>query len=385
MPAAPHAPAPAKKRGFFCNPIHLDRPAQAKERRKRYADFVKLMSGNERPAEAARVLFSTMAGKDYGDHHVISSKKMLDEMGRGISSSTKAEALRLVAELEASAHPASQKKGVHQITRIISQLKRLGHEVEVRDYGDPSHRRFILLAKKRGAKVVRAPFSDAGVETPWVPGMPEAMRGRKRYLWARDQHTDIGGRRVKPRSLTDPWMGELRHKEFGEGGTLLRINDKEFVTSEGFRDHPDLLDLQNEGIRFHFMPNGMRFHDLLTHTLRKPTYAESTHLDYVLNVIPRAGVLAVDNYYYWRHHAQVRALQKALKLRRLVVVSKAESRHHPTNFLELGDGRVLAARNCPNFIYQLREAGVEVVETDVDLDEFVHNGGGLRCFFNELD
>jgi len=110
MHAAPHVPAPAKKRGFFCNPIHLDRPVEAKEKRRRYEAFVKLMAENTGPARAARVLFSTVAGKDYGDHQVISSMKMLDEMGRGISSPVKAEALRLVAELEAHVHPASRKK-----------------------------------------------------------------------------------------------------------------------------------------------------------------------------------------------------------------------------------------------------------------------------------
>ncbi len=215
--------------------------------------------------------------------------------------------------------------------------------------------------------------------------MPADVAGSRRYVWARDQHSKVGGRRIKPRSLTDPWNLDNSPKEFGEGGTLLPINDHEFVTSEEFRNDPQLLALKEKGVRFHFMPSGMRYHELLSKTMGKPTYAESTHLDMILNVLPQQGVLKVDNHYYWRHHAQVRALQKTLKLHRLVVVSKAESRYHPTNFLELGDGRVLVARNCPNFISQLREAGVKVVETDVDLDEFVHNAGGLRCFFNELD
>ncbi|MDO8627756.1 MAG: hypothetical protein Q7K42_04775 [Candidatus Diapherotrites archaeon] len=203
--------------------------------------------------------------------------------------------------------------------------------------------------------------------------------------WARDEQTKIGKRIIKPKPKTGVASNyrERLEEEFGEGGAFLKVADNEFITTSSFLGNPTIKELQSEGIQFHFVPDGMFFHPFLTRIFEKITYSSTKHIDQVLNIIPEKKIMAVSSEYFAMHKNTIDGLRKRLGFEHLVVTSEEESKKMAVNFLELGDGKILVDKGCPDFIKQLRALGVEVVETAVPLGEFLDAQGGLRCFFGE--
>jgi hypothetical protein len=366
--------APAKKPGkiFVMAPFRAESRAEVRESEAIYREgrelFRRMASVKHGGVDLQRILqhFGVAEMKSYG--LVLNTLGRFTELMRDPTAGT---LFKTIWKLHNSADPSVTRRAQADSLKLIRQLRGLGFQVRVQDYGDRSHALFLRAARGAGA----APFKSERLSNIST-GM----------IWARDQWVKIGGRRVKPRAdLRSLLRAGLsgRSGSFGEGGAIVPVGLKNFLIAENLKSDPRVANYEKAGFKFHKMPFGAQFDRALTDLLGFRVFTVSNHLDLFFGAVPERGVLAVDPRYYREHKLSVQLLEDSLKPKKGVFVPEAEADHHPVNFLPLGDGRVLVDCGAPQFIEELRKAGVEVIPTVVPMDAMLENKGGLHCLFNE--
>lgn len=279
--------------------------------------------------------------------------------------------------------PSVVPKAQEEILATVGQLRDLGHEVHINDFGDESHDPYIRAALQKGAKR-RQP--DPEVKDYYdfhqrVGGVLEVQGDP----WARDDYSMIGDEKVFP----DKRVHEMDPDSplttmLGSGGGLVPVAPKTFAISEAFAEDPRIKGFEKKGFTFYSMPEGLVHAKSLTDFLGRDVYARTTHIDHSIGAVPEKKVPVVDPLYFDQHKFSVQNLVDNHGLKRPITVPKEEAHRLSANFLNLGDGRVLVDKGSPKLIAKLRKEGVDVVESVMPLDFLPHLRGGLRCMFNEL-
>ncbi|MDO8627614.1 MAG: hypothetical protein Q7K42_04065, partial [Candidatus Diapherotrites archaeon] len=240
-----HAHSPLPKRGFFCNPVTV---ISKKDKAKRDYNEIQLLrvfkqrQGSKTRADAIRTVFEDRGNYYWhdGDLHKIPKSKMTHEFIRAVMDA---------GQLSMATPASAERKGFENIGKVIKQLKEMGFPIEIQDFGHEEHRKFVRLARMKGAKVIKAKVGETFV-TDVAHGKDAVM-----HRWARDEQTRIGNKFVRPNHIEffDRNV-DLIQELFGEGGSIIKVKDDEFVVSESYRKNPRLRELERDGIKFHFVP-----------------------------------------------------------------------------------------------------------------------------------
>jgi len=262
-------------------------------------------------------------------------------------------------------HPLAIQRQNAERLALIKQLSQLGFHVAVPNikFNDPK----MLSRASKHAKV----FS---VNPPVIAehkGMKELPAS---IAWLRDMWVHDGKRRV---------MRYSKNKEvspFGEGGMSVRFGKSVFA-SDKLRNDPTVKKMSSQGFRFYFLGDGENYYPSLSKILGKKTYLTMDHVDLFVGVVGRTMLVEED--FYKSNQGVLREAVRENKLN-VIFVPKNETDFHPSNFLVLGDNKVLVDKQAKQTIELLRSYGIDAIPTRVPMSANLAAGGGVRCIANEL-
>jgi len=262
-------------------------------------------------------------------------------------------------------HPLAIQRQNAERLALIKQLAELGFRVAVPNL------------KLNSPKMLSRASKHAKVFSVNPPVIAE-HNGMKEYpasiAWLRDMWVHDGKKRV---------MRYSKNKEvapFGEGGMSVRFGKCVFA-SDKLRNDASVKKMSSQGFRFYFLGDGENYYSSLSKILRRKTYLTMDHVDLFVGVVGRTMLVEED--FYKSNQGVLREAVRENKLK-VLFVPKGESDFHPSNFLVLGDNKVLVDRQAKQTIDLLKSQGIEAIPTRVPMRANLAAGGGVRCIVNEL-
>lgn len=268
-------------------------------------------------------------------------------------------------------HPLSLQRANAERLSVIEQLDELGYRVFVPDYGLPNLESVLGRARLH-ARVFNARFPPA------LGRLGDLQRTKEipsSIFWTRDLWYRFNGSRIMR-------YGRDGENAIGEGGMLVPINQGSTLVSETIRKSPGILALSAKGHRFYTLRDGIQFLPKLSSIYRAEVYKTMDHVDLFVGVVD--DVMLVEPGYFAGLNKTVlkqAARDNGLKI---VFVQEGESKLLAANFLILGDRKVLMNKSARKTAELLRQNGIDVVATRVELKANALAEGGVRCFANEL-
>jgi hypothetical protein len=268
-------------------------------------------------------------------------------------------------------HPLSLQRANAERLSVIEQLNELGYMVFVPDYGLPNLESVLGRARLH-ARVFNARFPPA------IGRLGDLQRTKEipsSIFWTRDLWYRFNGSRIMR-------YGRNGENAIGEGGMLVPINQKSTLVSETIHKSPGVLALSAKGHRFYTLKDGIQFLPKLSSIYRAEVYKTMDHVDLFVGVV--GDVMLVEPSYFTGLNKTVlkqAARDNGLKI---VFVQEDESKLLAANFLILGDRKVLMNKSARKTAELLRQNGIDVVATRVELKANALAEGGVRCFANEL-
>jgi len=249
---------------------------------------------------------------------------------------------------------------------VVEQLNGLGYRVAVINYPELIEGNLIERARPF-AKILRGTMQ-----------VQDKIGGKKLYesssLWTRDLWQNFAGTRVKR-------FVDGKTNPAGEGGAIVPINASATIMNKRLCKEPVIKTLAKSGRKFYFLNDGMEFKGNLSKMFSADIYFSNDHIDLFIGVA--GNVLLVDPLYFKQNAVQITALAYENSLKVLAVPAE-EARTYPSNFLVLGDNRLIINKAAPKTLELLRCNGVDAIPTNVPLHANLMAGGGIRCFTNEL-
>jgi len=265
--------------------------------------------------------------------------------------------------------------------RIIGQLADLGFRVVVPKYPD--------LGSTEPKRVYPKLKGIARTFTPKKPiryGMSyeDDRYSGKHYLkksqiptnnyWARDIYKIVDGKRMRVVPNSTSFLGE--------GGLSVDIALNVFFASPRLKEDWNVQKIIEKGGKVYFLEKeGDKYSPSLSRAFGAKVFEKGSHIDLFMGVIGKN--LLVDPFFFSENRETIRKAANENGLR-LMMVPSSEAIFHPSNFLIIGENKVLVERRATKTMRALRKAGVEVVPTAVALKANLEYGGGVRCMVNEV-
>jgi hypothetical protein len=248
---------------------------------------------------------------------------------------------------------------------IIKQLSGLGYRIAVADYG---------FTDQNVLDRVRPCVKFFAAKPPIIGQINQTKELSSSSSWTRDLWTNLDGKRV--RRFTKDFSNPV-----GEGGMIVTFGERCALISEDLKENFLIRKLSSSGYSFYFLNDGVQFKPNLSRILGVDAYMFVNHPDLFAGIV--GNVIVVDPNYYNRNRFTFKRLLKEKKLKD-VFVPIEESKFYPANFLPTGENEAIVERRAVKTISLLRQNGVNVIPTDVDLEANIYSGGGIRCFVNTL-
>ncbi len=263
-------------------------------------------------------------------------------------------------------HPKAVWRVSAERIAVIKKLNSLGFKIAVPKYFFSEDA--ILKRVSGSAKVFKAKANEMG-KINSVPAVDPAA------LWTRDLWIKHGKKRFKPNnSLFAP-------DNFGEGGQVVQVGEKQMIVSANLRNSPTVKRLASEGMMFYFVKDGWQEMHNLSKMVGKKVFRNIDHPDLFVG---RAGkIMLVDEFFLRENQGAISAAAKQAGAK-IITVPKEEASIYPANFLVLGENTVMVDKEAKRTIELLKSNGVTVIPTPVALRANRAAGGGVRCFVNEL-
>ncbi len=297
------------------------------------------------------IIFDGKKGPQYGPIHMA-------EIGAAITS-----------------HPSMVHRLNAERIAIIKQLSALGHKPIIMKYRLVHSDQHINKVRKHGRVINAEPPVDGNYEGTSMIGL------RKRTpvlnvasLWPRDMWTRFGAKRTKH-------FGKNFENEAGEGGKIMPVSENAFIVNKILKENETIKRLQQQGVKFYFVNSGEFLSQSLSKAYGKKIFTMHDHVDLFVGVTGRVMLVDYDFYRQNRNVLKQAARDNGLKI---VYVPQEEAELQPANFLPLEPGKILMEKRAKKTMQFMREAGLEVIPTAVDLRANRFSGGGVRCFINEL-
>ncbi|MEK6959132.1 MAG: hypothetical protein AABW59_03755 [archaeon] len=265
--------------------------------------------------------------------------------------------------------------------RIINQLAKLGFRVVVPKYPD--------LGSTEPKRVYPKIRGIARTFTPKKPiryGMSyeDDKYSGKHYLkksqiptnnyWARDIYKIVDGKRIRVVPNSTSFLGE--------GGLSVDIAQNVFFASPRLKEDRNVEKIIEKGGKVYFLEKeGNKYSPQLSRAFGAKVFEKGSHIDLFMGVIGKN--LLVDPFFLADNRGIIRKAANENGLR-LMMVPSSEVIFHPSNFLIIGENKVLVEKRAVKTMRALRKAGVEVVPTAVALKANLEYGGGVRCMVNEV-
>ncbi|MEM4598660.1 MAG: hypothetical protein QW400_03130 [Candidatus Diapherotrites archaeon] len=255
--------------------------------------------------------------------------------------------------------------------QIIKDLIRHGLEPVVMvsevDLIDKRVSRFCKIAKAAGARVLiskrTTPYTGA-----WLRDTFTVVKNY-RFVFPVDER--LLGRRV----------GNKIYSYLGDSGGVINIEDKFLLVSKqiAFSAMNEISFLKKKGIVVFEMPPG--FVKDAFKSQKRAKLKKHTHVDLFVNRIPGMKILLVDPQYYQANKALLDNIATVTGYK-IILVPEKEREFYPTNFLDLGTGKIMMNRAARETAKRLAQEGVKVVMTTAPLKGSSAMYSGLRCAVN---
>lgn len=280
-----------------------------------------------------------------------------------------------IKQLSLAAFVGKHPREVHRVNAerlaVVKQLAGMGYGVIV-PYYERLHSNEFLDKIRPFARVFKASMREVGSVTSTTGHTTTEVDNS--MLWARDLWKKVGSARV--RRFTRE--GE---EKFGDGGRSVPLSQTIHLADSSLQDSPEVRRLQAEGHKFFFTQRGEAFSQMFTRVSGRKVYLSHEHVDLFAGAVGQ--VLLVDDVFHRTNRSVIRQAVKESGLK-LLFVPEDEADLHPTNFLSLGENKVLVDKAAKKTMALLAENGVEVVPSAVSIRANRASGGGLRCFVNEM-
>ncbi len=262
-------------------------------------------------------------------------------------------------------HPLAIQRQNAERLALIKQLSELGFRVAVPNIKFNSPKMLSRASKNARVFSVNPPVI---AEHKGMKELPASI------AWLRDMWAHDGTRRVMRYSKNNEVA------PFGEGGMSVRFGKSVFA-SDKLRNDPNVKKMSDQGFRFYFLGDGENYYSSLSKILGKKTYLTMDHVDLFVGVVGKTMLVEED--FYKSNQGVLREAARENKLN-VLFVPKSETDFHPSNFLVLGDNKVLVDKQAKQTIELLKSQGIEAIPTRVPMRANLAAGGGVRCIANEL-